>query len=86
MYFVSGLDIPNGKAYVPPMLWYASKYSLAVFALATDRRPKENTPLYYAPFLNIYEDGKVCMGTVSIDIKNSAISPFSTLLYMLSIS
>lgn len=72
LYFVNGLGIPNGKAYVPPMLWYASKNSLVVFALATDRRPTENTPLYYAPFFNIYEDGKVCMGTVNISIKNSA--------------
>ncbi|RYJ51409.1 PRTRC system protein B, partial [Flavobacterium petrolei] len=72
LYFVNGLGMPNGKASVPSMLWYASKNSLAVFALTTDRRPTENTPLYFAPFFNIYEDGKVCMGTVSIDIKNSA--------------
>ncbi|WP_410219746.1 PRTRC system protein B [Pedobacter sp.] len=72
LYFVDSLSIPNGKAQVPPMLWYANKNSLAVFALATDRRPTEKTPLHYAPFFNIYEDGKVCMGTVSIDIKNSA--------------
>ena len=72
LYFVNGLGIPNGKAYVPPMLWYASKNSLTVFALTTGRRPTENTPLYYAPFFNIYEDGKVCMGTVNIRIKNSA--------------
>lgn len=72
LYFVNGLGIPNGKTYVPAMLWYASKNSLSVFAIATDRRPSENTTLYYAPFFNIYEDGKVCMGTVSIDIKNSA--------------
>ncbi|MFH6972641.1 PRTRC system protein B [Flavobacterium petrolei] len=71
-YFVKGLSIPNGKAHVPSMLWYASKNSLALFAITTDRRPTENTPLYFAPFFNIYEDGKVCMGTVSIDIKNSA--------------
>lgn len=79
LYFVNGLGIPNGKAYVPPMLWYANKNSLAVFALATDRRPTENTSLYFAPFFNIYEDGKVCMGTVSIDIKNSAsVEEFTT--------
>ncbi|AKK71896.1 PRTRC system protein B [Chryseobacterium gallinarum] len=72
MYFVDSLNIPSGKAQVPPMLWYANKNSLAVFALTTDRRPTEKTPLHYAPFFNIYEDGKVCMGTVSIDIKNSA--------------
>ena len=72
LYFVSGLDIPNGMAYVPPMIWYANKNSLSVFALASDRRPTEKTPLYFAPFLNIYEDGKVCMGSVNISIKNSA--------------
>lgn len=72
LFFVDGLQIPNGKAKVPPMLWFVSKSSLSVFALATDRRPTENTPLHYAPFFNIYEDGKVCMGTVSIDIENSA--------------
>ncbi|TGD59009.1 PRTRC system protein B [Flavobacterium humi] len=72
LYFVNGLDIPNGTAYVPPMVWYASKNSLWVLALTSDRRPTEKTPLYYAPFFNIYEDGRVCMGSVSINIKNSA--------------
>lgn len=72
IYFVDSLGISNGKAQVPPMLWLASKSSLTVFALANDRRPTEKTPLHYAPFFNIYENGNVCMGTVSIDIKNSA--------------
>lgn len=72
LYFVDSLGIPNGKAFVPPMLWLASKNSLSVFGLASDRRPTEKTPLHYAPLFNIYEDGKVCMGTVTIDIKNSA--------------
>jgi len=72
LYFVNSLGVPNGKAQVPPMLWFANKNSLSVFALANDRRPTEKTPLHYAPFFNIYEKGNVCMGTVSIDIKNSA--------------
>ena len=72
LYFVSGLDIPSAMAYVPPMIWYANKNSLSVFALASNRRPTEKTPLYSAPFFNIYKDGRVCMGSVSIDIKNSA--------------
>ncbi|MFH6987923.1 PRTRC system protein B [Flavobacterium collinsii] len=72
LYFVDGLQIPNGIASVPPMIWYASKNSLTVFALASDRRPTVKTKLYHAPFFNIYEDGKVCMGTVSTDINNSA--------------
>ena len=72
LYFVDSLGIPNGMSQVPPMLWLASKSSLTVFALLNDRRPTEKTPLHYAPFFNIYEKGNVCMGTVSIDIKNSA--------------
>jgi len=79
LYFVSGLVIPSGMAFVPPMIWYANKNSLSVFALASDRRPTEKTLLYFSPFFNIYEDGKVCMGTVNIDIKNSAsIEEFTT--------
>jgi PRTRC genetic system protein B len=72
LYFVNGLDIPSGMAFVPPMIWYANKNSLSVFALASDRRPTEKTPLYFTPFFNIYEDGRVCMGSVNIKIKNSA--------------
>ena len=72
LYFVSGLDIPNGMAYVPPMIWYANKNSLSVFALASERRPTEKTPLYFTPFFNSFEDGKVCMGSVNINITNSA--------------
>ena len=72
MYFVDNLGIPSGKTQVPAMLWLASKSNLTVFALATDRRPTEQTPLHYAPFFNIYEKGNVCMGTVNIEITNSA--------------
>ncbi|KOS05261.1 PRTRC system protein B [Flavobacterium akiainvivens] len=72
LYFVESLGIPNGKAPVPPMLWKASKNGLSVFALSSDRRPTEKTKLYHTPYFNIYEDGKVCMGTVSVDIKKSA--------------
>jgi PRTRC genetic system protein B len=72
MYFVKNLEIPNGKAQVPAMLWFADKENLSVFALTSDKRPTEKTPLYYAPFFNVYEDGAVCMGTVDVNIKNSA--------------
>lgn len=72
IYFVDSLGISSGKAQVPAMLWLASKSNLTVFALSNDRRPTEKTSLYYAPFFNIYEKGNVCMGTVNIDIQNSA--------------
>ena len=72
MYFVKNLEIPDGKAHVPAMLWFADKENLSVFAMTSDKRPTEKTALHYAPFFNVYEDGAVCMGTVDVNIKNSA--------------
>lgn len=72
MFFSEKLNIPNGTAEVPAILWHADKQSLMVFALATNRRPAEKTALFHAPFFNVYDNGSVCMGTVDVDIKNSA--------------
>ena len=72
LYFTENLEIPNGIAQVPAMLWLAGKRNLKVFALANNRRPTEKTSLFYAPFFNVYENGTVCMGTVDVDIKNSS--------------
>lgn len=72
LYFIDALGIPCSEAFVPPMVWQATKNSLRVFALMGNSRPTEKTPLYCAPFFNIYEDGRVCMGSVNINIKNSA--------------
>lgn len=66
--FSKSLDIPNGTAFIPPMLWKADKENLWVFALDSDNRPSYKTQLYHAPFFNIYNEGNVCMGTVKIDI------------------
>ena len=72
LYFVDTLNIPNGKANVPPMLWLAGKTGLSVFALAGNQRPTENTALYHAPFFNVYDTGNVCMGTVDVNIRKSS--------------
>ena len=71
LYFTENLEISNGRAEVPAMLWFANKRSLKIFALANSRRPTEKTELFYAPFFNVYEDGNVCMGTVDVNIQNS---------------
>lgn len=71
LFFTENLEIPNGRAEIPAMLWFANKRSLKIFALANNRRPTEKTELFYAPFFNVYEDGNVCMGTVDVHIQNS---------------
>ena len=71
LFFIENLEIPNGTAEVPAMLWLANKRSLKIFALTNNRRPTEKTTLYYAPFFNVYENGNVCMGTVDVNLQNS---------------
>ena len=69
LFFIEGLNIPNGKASLPALLWKASKTSLSIYALKDDVEINLDTELYKAPFFNIHEQGKVCMGTVKIDVK-----------------
>jgi PRTRC genetic system protein B len=69
LFFVESLAIADGKAFIPPLLWKASKSSLSIYAINSTTNINEQTNLYHAPFFNIYKDGKVCMGTVSVSIK-----------------
>lgn len=68
LYFSGSLGIASGRGKVPAMIWRAGRESLAVYAVKGNRKPTERTALCHAPFFNIYTDGKVCMGTVRIDI------------------
>lgn len=69
LYFKASLDTTCGYANIPPLVWKANKKQLYLYALTATEDIDEATCLYEAPFFNIYEDGRVCMGTVDIDIK-----------------
>ncbi|WP_241774953.1 prokaryotic E2 ligase family D protein [Flavobacterium sp. Leaf82] len=69
LFFVESLGITSGEAFVPPLLWKATKNTLYIYAMDTDKKINEQTVLYHAPFFNLYNDGRVCMGTVKVDIK-----------------
>jgi len=64
--FKSDLGIPNGEAYLPPLLWKASKNGLSMWALVNNDRPNLESKLYQAPFFNLYSGGSVCMGNVNV--------------------
>ena len=68
MMFTAELGIRDGNANVPAMVWKASKETLSVFALPTDKGIRATSKLCHAPFFNVYPDGKVCMGNVGINI------------------
>lgn len=68
LFFTDKLGIPSGKANVPAMLWKATRESVQVYALKGKTKPHADTPLYNAPYFNLSADGRVCMGTVNINI------------------
>jgi len=72
LYFSAQLEIPNGLASVPAMVWSADRHSLNVYALTSNKRPSKMTKLYCAPFFNVHESGGVCMGTVDVEIGGTA--------------
>lgn len=77
LFFVPELGIPCGKAALPAMVWKASLDSLHIYAIRETKKPTLKTPLYYAPFFNVYKTGRVCMGTVDIEIsRHSTLETF----------
>ena len=71
LFFVDGLNIPSVKYFVPGMVWRANTEHLQVYALKGKIKPQLTTKLYHAPFLNLYANGQVCMGTVNVEINQS---------------
>jgi len=72
LYFAESLGIESGTMQLPALVWRATKKELQIFALAAKARPKPTTPLYNAPFFNLYRQGFVCMGTVDVRISSAA--------------
>ncbi len=56
----------------PPLLFKAEPGALFVFALEQNHRPTDATPLFVAPYFNLYRDGKMCRGNVALP---EALSP-----------
>lgn len=76
LYFKESLSINNGTASVPALVWKAYKDELYIYALKENGKPDLQTTLYYAPFFNINQNGKVCMGTVDIDEAPKSLEQF----------
>ncbi len=73
LYFAQSLGLDSGVMALPALVWKATKKELQIFALKGKTKPKAKTPLFHAPFFNLYRNGQVCMGNVNIAIK-SAVS------------
>jgi PRTRC genetic system protein B len=65
----------NGRRFPQPTLvWRVEGDDLKIRALAENRRPAATTTLAVAPFWNLSEDGRVCMGTMRLPDSARAVS------------
>lgn len=58
-----GMDV-SAHADHPGLVFIVGKNGWYVFAVKDDRRPSANTPLYVAPYLNVWEGGHICTGNI----------------------
>lgn len=65
LHHAAALKIPTAEAWVPAMLYKTNGKNLSVYALGTNKRPVENTKLFYAPYFNV-SDGGVCLGNAKV--------------------
>lgn len=59
------------SAVFPPLLFLALPGQLYVWALDSDVRPEAASPVFRAPFLNLYESGHMCAGTAKLPLEVS---------------
>lgn len=83
LYFSNDLPIKNGNYPTPSLVWKLEKDKLFIYAIV-DNDVKEDTILYRAPFLNVYANHSVCMGTASISkIKSTSYNQIIDKVYHL---
>jgi hypothetical protein len=67
-----GIGHRTGKGFHPGLVFVAGGTSMWVFAVKGSERPSEQTHLCHAPMMNIYEDGRLCTG--SMPLPNDALA------------
>ncbi len=50
----------------PAHLFIATRSHLGVYALPANERPTADTPVLHSPILNVFADGKLCWGNISM--------------------
>ncbi|CAB4126436.1 PRTRC_B, PRTRC system protein B [uncultured Caudovirales phage] len=69
IYFAEGLNLTDGMAWVPATLYVAEgKNTLKVYALYSNERPTAETLLYKAPYYNVFDDHRVCLGNAKVEL------------------
>ena len=55
-----------GTAPTPGLIFVAKQQNMWVYAVKSDARPDADTPLYHAPYMNVWEDSRLCVGSMPL--------------------
>ena len=67
IHFAAPLRIPSGQAWVPAMIYEVDRKELSVYAFRSNSRPNLKTKLFRAPFHNVSDSDKVCLGNAKVN-------------------
>lgn len=67
--FKNQLKLESNYYFLPKLIFAYINNVLMVFAVKKKNAINENTELYNAPFLNVYENGNVCMGNIDVNVE-----------------
>ncbi|MET3232087.1 UNVERIFIED_ORG: PRTRC genetic system protein B [Burkholderia sp. 1263] len=68
----------SGECNHPPLLFIVNRRSWSVFALRHNERPGAGSRLYQAPYFNVWDDGRICVGNADTPktISSDSIKPY----------
>jgi PRTRC genetic system protein B len=65
LYFSKSSGLATGRYPIPNLIFGYRRNVLQIFATNTKKIGRQS-PLFHAPFLNVYTAGKICMGNVNV--------------------
>lgn len=66
--------LSGGRFPQPALVWEVKRQQLRIRALRENTRPDPKTTLFRAPFWNVSDDGRVCLGSTRVPKKTSVDS------------
>ncbi|SEC67903.1 PRTRC system protein B [Tenacibaculum sp. MAR_2009_124] len=70
LYFAEDTDIKSKSYPIPKLIFRLIGKTISVFAIKSNDPINENTQVYFSPFLNVDNNGNVCMGDTSLNYQN----------------
>lgn len=70
------------RVMLPPLIWAGWRDHYRIFALGPHTNLAADTPLYHAPFPNVYTSGGICWGNVRVQRASPTTTPAMRRLFL----